>query len=127
MGISSLLGALNGSHISILASHGSATEYYNQKGQHSIVLQALVDHSYLFISTFVGWPGSMHDARVLYTSEVFAKGEWGTLAPSSVKRISGVHVQVVIVGDPTDPLLIWLMKPYTDTVWRVEEVQLSAK
>ena len=108
-------GAIDGSHILILAPHGSATEYYNKKGQHSIVLQALVDHDYFFMNTYIGCPGSVHDARVLSNSEVFAKGESGTLAPSSVKQICGVHVPVVILGDPAYPLLTWLMKPYTGT------------
>ena len=114
-GFPQCFGAIDGSHIPILAPHGSATEYYNRKGQHSIVLQALVDHNYLFMNTYVGWPGSVHDARVLSNSEVFAKGESGTLAPSSVKQICGVHVPVVILGDPAYPLLTWLMKPYTGT------------
>ena len=53
------------------------TTIYNRKGWHSIVLQALVDHDYKFMNTYVGWPGSVHDARILSNSEVYAKGESG--------------------------------------------------
>ena len=42
-------------------------------------------------------------------------GEAGTLAPNSPKLISGVHVPIVILGDPAYPLLSWLMKPYIGT------------
>ena len=80
-GFPQCFGAIDGSHFPILAPHDSATEYYNRKGQHSIVLQALVDHNYLFMNTYVGWPRSVHDAHILSDSEVFAKGESGTLAP----------------------------------------------
>lgn len=107
-------GAIDGSHVPILAPHVSATDYYNRKGFHSIVLQALVNHEYLFTNTYVGWPGSVHDACILSNSEVFDR-EAGTLTPNSVKVISGVRVPVVILGDSAYPLLPWLMKPYTGT------------
>ena len=114
-GFPQCFGAIDGSHIPILAPHNSATDYYNRKGYHSIVLQALVNHEYLFLNTYVGWPGSVHDARILSNSEVFVMGEAGALAPNSVKLISGVHIPIVILGKSAYPLLSWLMKPYTGT------------
>ena len=72
-----------------------------------------MSHDYLFMNTYVGWPGSVNDASILSSSEVLTKGEVGTLVPNSVRVISGVRVPVVILGDPAYPLLSWLMKPYT--------------
>jgi len=63
----------------------------------------------------VGWPGSVHDARILSNSEVFNRGEAGTLVPQSVQILAGVPVPVVILGDPAYPLLPWLLKPYPAT------------
>ena len=83
-GFPQCFGVIDGSHIPILAPHGRATDYYNCKGFHSIVLQALVSHDYLFMNTYVGWPGSLHDACILSNSEVFTQGEAGTLVPNSV-------------------------------------------
>ena len=77
-------GAIDGSHIPIIAPTHSPTDYYNRKGFHSIVLQALVDHQYRFFNVYVGWPGSVHDARILSNSEVYQKGESGTLVPSHI-------------------------------------------
>lgn len=113
-------GAIDGSHIPILPPVNNATDYYNRKGFHSIVVQALVDHEYRFLNMHVGWPGSMHDARILSNSEVYAKGESRTLTPSSIRTFNGVPVPVVIIGDPAYPLLPWLIKPYPG-------VNLSAK
>ena len=96
-GFPQCFGAIDGSHIPILAPHNSATDYYNRKGYHSIVLQALVNHEYLFMNTYIGWPDSVHDARVLSNSEVFVMGEAGALAPNSVKLIPGVHIPIVIL------------------------------
>ena len=114
-GFPQCFGAIDGSHVPILAPHNSVTDYYNRKGCYLIVLQALVNHEYLFMNTHVGWPGSVHDARVLSNSKVFAMEEAGALAPNSVKLISGVHIPIVILGDPAYLLLSWLMKPYTGT------------
>ena len=98
-------GAIDGSHIPILPPMDSPREYYNRKGWHSIVLQALVDHDYKFMNTYVGWPGSVHDAWILSNSEVYAKGESGDLVPRGMQHINGVDVSVVILGDPAYPLL----------------------
>ena len=101
--------------ISIYLSHDSPSGYYNHKGYHSIVLQALVDHQYRFTNVYVGWPGSVHDARIFSNSEVFAKGTSKMLLPNSVRTLAGVPVPVVIIGDPAYPLLPWLIKPYPGT------------
>ena len=105
-------GSIDGSHIPILPPANDARDYYNRKGFHSVVIQALVDHQHRFMNVNVGWPGSVHDARILSNSEVFEKGESGTLTPNFIRTFGGVPVPVVIIGDPAYPLLPWLIKPY---------------
>ena len=70
-GFPQCFGAVDGSHIPIIPPHDCPTDYFNRKGFHSIVLQALVDHENRFMNVNVGWPGSVHDARILSNSEVF--------------------------------------------------------
>ena len=67
------------------------------------------------MNTYVGWPGSIHDACILSKSQVFAMQEVRTLTPNSSKLISGVHVPIVILRDLAYPLLSWLAKQYTGT------------
>ena len=62
----------------------------------------------------VGWPASVHDARVLANSELFRKGESGELFLQKLRQVIGVSVPLVILGDPAYPLLQWIMKPYSD-------------
>ena len=38
-----------------------------------MLLQAVVDHNYLFQNLCIGWPGSVHDAIVLVNSSLFRK------------------------------------------------------
>ena len=63
-GFPQCVGAIDGSHIPISAPLQKHTDYYNRKGWYSMVVQAVVDHDYLFRDICVGCPGSVHDARI---------------------------------------------------------------
>ena len=106
-------GAVDGCHIPIKAPNEYPEDYYNRKGWHSIILQAVVDHNYCFTDICVGWPGRVHDAGVFANSSLFVRGQSQTLFPPEMARfISGTRVPVQILGDAVYPLLQWLMKPY---------------
>lgn len=64
---------IDGTHTPILGPSESPADYVNRKGGHSVVMQAVVDHFYLFRDIVVGWPGSVHDARVLSNSAIYVK------------------------------------------------------
>ena len=105
-------GAIDGSHIPILGPAENHTDYYNRKGWYSVLVQATVDHRYCFTDINVGWPGSVHDARVLANSSLYAKALAGTLLPDTPQNIAGVQVPLYIIGDSAYPLMVWLMKPF---------------
>ena len=108
-------GSVDGTHIRIRAPAEDHTDYVNRKNYHSIVMQALVDSRYLFRDVVVGWPGSVHDARVLSNSELYDSGRKGHLFDTNIKEtILGVDIGPVIIGDPAYPLLEWLMKAYPE-------------
>lgn len=94
-----------GTHIPILPPENNPKDYYNRKGFHSVVLQVLVDYEGRFMNIYVGWPGNVHDSRILVNYAVFERGQAGTLMPNCAKVIAGVPVPVVILGDPAYPLL----------------------
>ena len=96
-GFPQCFGAIDGSHIPIIAPSTDPLDYYNRKDFHSIVLQALADHEYKFMNIFVGWPGNCYNACILANFSVFAKAE-GNLLPITTENISGVAVPVVILA-----------------------------
>ena len=67
-------GAIDGTHIPIRSATESYAEYLNRKGYHSILMQALVDARYIYRDAIIGWPGSVHDARVFRTPKFSRKG-----------------------------------------------------
>ena len=108
-------GAIDGTHIPILAPNESHADYVNRKRYHSIIMQAVVDHNHLYRDVVIGWPGSVHDARVLSNSKIYEKGNYNSLFPQNVEeQISGQKMNPVIIGDAAYPLLPWLMKPYPE-------------
>ena len=110
-------GAIDGTHIPISTPQQNHASYINRKSYHSIVMQVLVDSSYLFRDIVVGWPGSVHDARVFSNSQLYALGCSGRLFPPDVKEeILGQEIHPVILGDPAYPMLNWLLKGYPENV-----------
>ena len=64
--------------------------------------------------TFVGPVQFMMLEYLKTQNYVNVKGQNGTLLPNTHRTINGIEVPIVIVGDPTYPLLPWLMKPFAD-------------
>ena len=60
------VGAIDGSHIPIIVPKENPVDYFNKKRYHLVILQALVDHEYMFLDVYVGWPGSVHDVQVRF-------------------------------------------------------------
>lgn len=69
----------------------------------------------MFRDIVVGWPGSVHNARVFSNSEFYSLGCSGQLFPEDVQEtILGRQIHLVILGDPAYPMLNWLMKAYPE-------------
>ena len=112
-GVPQCAGAIDGCHIPVASPAMNRTDYYNRKGWYSIILQGVVDHSYRFIDINVGWPGSVHDARVFAQSSIVKRITDGTLLPDSPISVNGVQIPLYLIGDSAYPMKTWLMKPFT--------------
>ncbi|XP_060776402.1 uncharacterized protein LOC132885894 [Neoarius graeffei] len=109
------VGAIDGSHIPIIAPEEYPRDYYNWKGWHSVVLQAVVDGRGLCWDVCFGFPGSVHDTRVLKQSHLWEVLSDGEFLGQSKLTISGCEVGHYLIGDPAYPMQNWLMKPFSDT------------
>ena len=72
-------------------------------------MQGVVNHLGHFTNVYVGWPGRVHDARVLANSALYVQGQEGTLLQQWNKRIGGKdvpgrpRVPSSIMGDESIP------------------------
>ena len=112
-GVPQCIGAIDGCHIPISSPAMNRTDYYNRKGWYSMILQGVVDHSYRFIDINIGWPGSVHDARVLSHSSLYKKITEENYLPHDPMSVGGVDIPLFLIGDSAYPLRTWLMKPFT--------------
>ena len=111
-GIPQCAGSIDGSHIPVRPPSLNHTDYYNRKGWYSVVVQAVVDHNYLFTDLYIGWPGSVHDARVLANSGIYHKCNNKELLVGDELHLTNHTIPVFLVGDSAYPLLPWLIKPF---------------
>ncbi|XP_073488862.1 uncharacterized protein [Aquarana catesbeiana] len=102
-GLPQCVGAIDGSHIQIIAPQEYHTDYFNRKGWHSIILQGVVDGKGLF------WNVN------------------GGLYPVCTKNICGVNVGYYVLGDSAYPLQNWLLKPFPDNGRLKPEQQIYNK
>ncbi|KAI7800694.1 putative nuclease HARBI1 [Triplophysa rosa] len=99
------VGAIDGTHIPIIAPTENPADYHNRKGWYSAILQGIVDHKMCFTDIYVGW---LHDARVLANSDIYILAEHrqgGYLyAREHSGNINGLEIPLYLIGDPAYPL-----------------------
>ena len=84
-----IVGAIDGTHIRINAPHESAVDYFSRYQQHDFGIQAVADGNMLFLDSSAGYPGSMHDARILRNSILYQRAEQGDILTGLVVEVDG--------------------------------------
>ena len=112
--IPNIAGAVDGTHVPIKAPKTRHEDYFNRKHFYSYILQGVVDSTGLFLSVSTGYPGSLHDARVLRLSQIFDAAENDLILTEPTVDVNGTIVRPLIVGDSAYPLKPWLLCPFKD-------------
>nr|CAI5828130.1 unnamed protein product [Callosobruchus analis] len=109
------IAAIDGKHINIQCPINAGSTFYNYKGSNSIVLLALVDADYKFITIDVGAYGRNSDGGIFEKSEIGKKLQRGTFSvPGNVPlKTNGLPQPHIIVGDEAFPLKTYLLRPYS--------------
>ncbi|KAJ8983616.1 hypothetical protein NQ317_004254 [Molorchus minor] len=97
-----VIGVIDGTHIKIDRPADDPDSYLNRKHFYSIQAQVVCDHRRKIRDIFVGFPGSVHDSRVLRSSPVYE-----TLP----EKCNGTYY---ILGDSGYPCLRNLLTPFKD-------------
>jgi hypothetical protein len=109
-GLPAVVGAIDGTHITISKpKYGAEDYYYFKSGGYTLNCQAVVDSNKRFLDLYVGMPGSTNDARVLRRSSLYHLAMSQNLFDSRYV----VHgFSPYLLGDSGYPLLPWLMVPH---------------
>ncbi|XP_025153259.1 putative nuclease HARBI1 isoform X5 [Harpegnathos saltator] len=97
-----IIGSIDGSHIRIDKPSEDPVAYINKKHYFSIHMQGTVNEQNKFLDVLIGYPGSVHDARV------FANSSLAEDLPALC------HNGNIILGDAAYPCLPQLITPYRD-------------
>ena len=112
--IPQVIGAIDATHIEIVAPENAPIDYFCRKQKFTINTQAVVDGNLKFMDVSSGYPGSIHDARVLRASSIYHTAERGDILNRPLANIENQPVKPFIIGDGAYPLSSWLLKPYPD-------------
>ncbi|GBC48126.2 putative nuclease HARBI1 [Rhizophagus irregularis DAOM 181602=DAOM 197198] len=99
-----VIGAIDGSHIVLANAPLKQPEtYWNRKKRYSIQLQGIVDYRGMFIDYEIGWPGSVHDAKI-YKNSYFYR---------NISKI--IKGEEYLLGDSAYPISTFLIKPFVNS------------
>ena len=125
--IQNVVAAIDGTHIPMKAPLNNHEDYFNRKHFYSYVMQAVVDSHGLYLSVSTGYPGSLHDARVLRLSEIFDAAENENILMEPTVDLHGTVIRPQIVGDAAYPQKTWLLRPVKDNVTLTREQKKLSK
>ncbi|CAG8788652.1 20275_t:CDS:2 [Gigaspora margarita] len=99
-----VIGAIDESHIPLYEapSKDNKDVYMSCKQKYGIYLQDVVDHQGFFISYEIGWPASVHDAKVFSNSDIFKNYK------------NYFKEEDYLIANSAYPLLPWVMPPFKD-------------
>jgi hypothetical protein len=98
-----IIGAIDGSHIPVLAPVIGGEDYYCRKSFHSALLQGIVDTNCIFWDYEFGWAGSLHDWTVFQQTKVGRACMEGKFQPYK------------LIGDAAYPVRPWMYCPFKGT------------
>lgn len=108
------VGSIDGKHVRIKCPANSGTMFYNYKQFFSIVLQAVADANYKFLTIEVGAYGKQSDGGIFQSSETYAllKNEKFNLPKTTSLPDSDIQFPFYLIGDEAYPLTHFLIRPF---------------
>ena len=108
-----IVGAIDGTHVEIVSpSCDSKADYFSRKQKYTINTQAVIGSNFMFLDVATGFPGSMHDARMLRSTLVFQRAQSDQIMCTPLDVIEGNRVRPFLLRDGAYPVTTWILKPY---------------
>ncbi|XP_066315348.1 protein ALP1-like [Miscanthus floridulus] len=128
-GLPNCCGAIDTTHVLMCSSaQPNSNVWLDGENRNSMVLQAIVDPDMRFRDVVSGWPGILDDLCILRTSGFYRLCQKGSRLAGQMElpgESAGSMVREYIVGDPSYPLLPWLVTPYQEHGLSSEKVEFN--
>ncbi|GBG72974.1 hypothetical protein CBR_g12693 [Chara braunii] len=107
-------GCIDCTHIYVdKPANANGEDYCDRKRQFSVQVQVVVDMNLRVLDVFVGYPGSVHDMRMLHLSSLWERVESGQLfTDPHVMLAFGVRTNGYLLGDNDYPQSERIVVPY---------------
>ncbi|GBG77768.1 hypothetical protein CBR_g24215 [Chara braunii] len=107
-------GCIDCTHIYIdKPANANGEDYCDRRRRFSVQAQVVVDMNLRVLDVFVGYPGSVHDMRMLNLSSLWVRAESGQLFTGPPVMLPfGVRTNGYLLGDNGYPQSEWIVVPY---------------
>ncbi|KAL1919197.1 uncharacterized protein VTP21DRAFT_2579 [Calcarisporiella thermophila] len=110
-GFPDVVGIIDGTHFRLnFAPSKDPETYWSRKKEYAVQAQLIVDSDFRFIDYEIGWPGSVHDAKVYVNSQFFRQRE------------VLLHPPEYIIGDSAYPISPFCITPFRSPQNRQERI-----
>ncbi|GBG89788.1 hypothetical protein CBR_g49639 [Chara braunii] len=108
------MGAIDCTHLYVdKPANAPAENFCDRHRQFSVVAQVVVDMDMRILDVFVGYPGSVHDSRVLRNSSLYRRAQVGVIFDADPLVLpGGVSTRGYVLADNGYGALAWLVIPY---------------
>ena len=108
-------GALDGTHIKIIAPKENKFDFLGKKTFYSVLVLGVADSNCKFIHASAGCPGAVSHAQMLRNSALQRDIQNGVILNAPGRMIDGSEVKPLLVSNSSFDLSPWLMMPYAQT------------
>ena len=109
--------AINGTHIEINSPTGDKKiDCFNRKQGYSISTQTVVGGNLMFFDIATGYPGSIHDTRILRDSALNIQAERNIFLSEPTDVIDGYKIKSLLIGDGAYRANTWLVKLFLNNL-----------
>ena len=120
-----IVGAIDGTHTLINAPRESAVDYFSRYQHHVFGIQTVADGNLLFLDFSTGYPGSMHDTRILRNGTLYERAEQGDILNGPVVSVNHHDIGPYLVGDSAYLISLWLQNPFPEAMRDRSEIQFN--
>ena len=91
-------------------------DYFSKEQKYTVKTPAVVSSNLIFLDVATGFPGSIHDARMLRATKLYQDAEANIILTKPTDVVDNKEVRPLLISDGAYPSTSWQLKPYPFTI-----------